>query len=114
MLVTGTRPGTPDEPLQREAGRIGGVSRSSIRKGVSPSGTAPQPKGPASLPTKVQLTTTVRDFSGSPYPKGSVLEARMAPDGALEVVGAQHLSLRPHEWSLVLTDDDFERLLADE
>lgn len=43
-----------------------------------------------------------------------MLEARMAPDGALEVVGAQHLSLRPHEWSLVLTDDDFERLLADE
>ena len=43
-----------------------------------------------------------------------MLEARMAPDGALEVVSAQHLSLRPHEWSLVLTDDDFERLLADE
>jgi hypothetical protein len=38
----------------------------------------------------------------------------MAPDAALEVVGAQHLSPRPHEWSLVLTDDDFERLLADE
>jgi hypothetical protein len=37
----------------------------------------------------------------------------MAPDAALEVVGAQHLP-RPHEWSLVLTDDDFERLLADE
>jgi hypothetical protein len=35
---------------------------------------------------KVQLTVTLRDFSGSPYPKGSVLEARMAPDGTLEVV----------------------------
>jgi hypothetical protein len=58
---------------------------------------------------KVQLTVTLRDFSGSPYPKGSVLEARMAPEGALEVVGAQHLPLRPHGWSLVLTDDDFER-----
>ena len=63
---------------------------------------------------KVQLTTTVRDFSGSPYPKGSVLEARIAPDGALEVLGAQHLPLRPHEWSLVLTDEDLERLLLDE
>ena len=38
----------------------------------------------------------------------------MAPDGALGAVGAQYLSLRPHEWSLVLTDDDFERLLAEE
>lgn len=63
---------------------------------------------------KVQLTMTVRDFSGSPYPKGSVLEARIAPDGALEVVGAQHLPLRPHEWSLVLTDEDLDRLLLDE
>jgi hypothetical protein len=63
---------------------------------------------------KVQLTMTVRDFSGSSYPKGSVLEARIAPDEALEVVGAQHLPLRPHEWSLVLTDEDLERLLLDE
>ena len=62
---------------------------------------------------KVKLTMTVRDFSGSPYPKDSVLEARMAPNGALEVVGAQHLPLRPHEWSLVLTDEDLERLLLD-
>lgn len=62
---------------------------------------------------KVKLTTTVRDFSGSPYPKGSVLEARMASNGALEVVGAQHMPLRPHEWSLVLTDEDLERLLLD-
>ena len=63
---------------------------------------------------KVQLTMTVRDFSGSPCPKGSVLEARIAPDGALEVVGAQHLPLRPHEWSLVLTDEDLKRLLLNE
>ena len=56
---------------------------------------------------------TVRDFSGSPYPKGSVLEARMVPDGVLEVVGAQHLPLRPYEWSLVLGDEDLERLLTD-
>jgi hypothetical protein len=62
---------------------------------------------------KVKLTMTVRDFSGSPYPKGSVLEVRMAPDGKLEVVGAQHLPLRPHEWSLVLTDEDLERLLLE-
>ena len=62
---------------------------------------------------KVKLTMTVRDFSGSPYPKDSVLEARMAPNGALEVVGAQHLPLRPHEWSLVLTDEDLKRLLLD-
>lgn len=63
---------------------------------------------------KVQLTMTVRDFSGSPYPKVSVLEAHIAPNGALEVVGAQHLPLRPHEWSPVLTDEDLERLLLDE
>jgi hypothetical protein len=54
---------------------------------------------------KVKPTTNVHDFSGSLYPRGSVLEARMASDGALEVVGAQHLPLRPHEWSLVLTDE---------
>ena len=63
---------------------------------------------------KVKLPTTVRDFSGSPYPKGSVLEARMIPNGALEVVGAQHLPLSLNEWTLVLTDDDLERLLAGE
>lgn len=62
---------------------------------------------------KVQLTTTVRDFSGSPYPKGSALEADITPNGALKVVGAQHLLLSPHEWSLVLTDDDLQRLLLD-
>ena len=62
---------------------------------------------------KVQLTTTVRDFSGSPCPKGSVLEACITPAGGLEVVGAQHLPLRPHEWSLVLTDEDLERLLLE-
>ena len=54
---------------------------------------------------------TVRDFSGSPFPKGSVLEVRMAPNGALEVVGAQHLPLRSHEWTLMLTDEDLEQLL---
>ncbi len=62
---------------------------------------------------KIKLTTTVRDFSGSLFPKGSVLEARIAPNGALEVVGTQHMPLRPHEWSLVLTDKDLERLLLD-
>jgi hypothetical protein len=61
---------------------------------------------------KIRLTKTVRDFSGSPYPKGSVLEARVAPDGMLEVVGAQHLPLFPYEWELVLTDEDLERLLS--
>lgn len=60
---------------------------------------------------KIKLTTNVRDFSGSPYPKGSVLEARMVPDGMLEVVGAQNLPLHPHEWTLVLTDEDLKRLL---
>ncbi len=63
---------------------------------------------------KIKLTMTICDFSGSTYPRGSVLEARMASDGGLEVVGAQHLPLRPHEWSLVLTDEDLERLLLDE
>ncbi len=63
---------------------------------------------------KVKLTTTVRDFSGSPFPKGSVLEAHIAPSEALEVVGAQHMPLRSHQWSLVLTDEDLERLLLNE
>ena len=62
---------------------------------------------------KVKLTKTVRDFGGSPFPKGSVLEARVARDGLLEVVGAQHLPLYPHEWELVLTDEDLERVLND-
>jgi hypothetical protein len=60
---------------------------------------------------KIKLTRTVRDFSGSPYPKGSVLEARISSDGVLEVAGAQHLPLRSHEWELVLTDEDLARLL---
>jgi len=60
---------------------------------------------------RIKLTKTVRDFSGSPYPKGSVLEARVARDGMIEVVGAQNLPLYPHEWELVLTDEDLQRLL---
>ena len=60
---------------------------------------------------KIKLTKTVRDFGGSPYPKGSVLKARVARDGMLEVVGAQHLPLYAHEWELVLTDEDLQRLL---
>jgi len=66
------------------------------------------------LSMKIKLTTPVRDFSGSPFPKGSVLEARIACYGTLEVVGAQNLPLYPHEWTLVLTDKDLERLLPDE
>ncbi len=60
---------------------------------------------------KVKLTKTVRDFGGSPFPKGTTLETRIARDGLLEVVGAQHLPLYPHEWELVLTDEDLERVL---
>jgi hypothetical protein len=60
---------------------------------------------------KIKLTKTVRDFSGSPYPKGTELRARVVLDGRLEVAGAQHLLLYPHEWELVLTDEDFRRLL---
>ena len=29
----------------------------------------------------------------------------------LEVVGAQHLPFYPHEWELVLTDEELERFL---
>ena len=61
---------------------------------------------------KIRLTRTVRDFSGSPYPKGSVLEVWIARDGMLEVAGAQHLLLHPHEWELELTDEDLDRLLG--
>jgi hypothetical protein len=60
---------------------------------------------------RIKLTKTVRDFGGSPFPKGTVLEARIARDGLLEVVGAQHLPLYPHEWELVLTDQELSRLL---
>ena len=60
---------------------------------------------------KIRLTKTVRDFSGSPYPKGTVLRARVARDGKLEVAGAQNLPLYPHEWELVLTDEDVGWLL---
>ena len=61
---------------------------------------------------KIKLTTNVRDFSGSPFPRGSVFEAHIARDGMLEVVGAQNLPLHPHEWTLVLTDEDLDRLLS--
>lgn len=60
---------------------------------------------------RIKLTKTVRDFSGSPFPKGSVLKAQISPEGKLEVNGAQHLTLHPHEWEPVLTDEDFRRLL---
>jgi hypothetical protein len=60
---------------------------------------------------RIKLTKTVRDFSGSPFPKGSVLKAQMAPNGKLEVDGAQQLTLYPHEWEPVLTDEDLRRLL---
>ena len=32
---------------------------------------------------KVKLTKTVHDFSGSPYPKGSVLKAKSEPAGMI-------------------------------
>ncbi len=60
---------------------------------------------------KIKLTQSVRDFSGSPFPKGSIFEATIARDGLLEVVGAQNLPLYPHEWELVVTDKDLEHLL---
>lgn len=41
-----------------------------------------------------------------------MLEARIARDGMLEVVGAQHPPLYPHEWTLVLSDEDVELLLS--
>jgi hypothetical protein len=60
---------------------------------------------------KIRLTKTVRDFDGSPFAKGSVLKARIARDGMLEVVGAQHLPLYPREWELVLTDEELKRFV---
>ena len=60
---------------------------------------------------KVKLTKTVRDFSGSPYPKGSILEAKIESDGMIKVVGAQHLPLKSNEWETTLTDEDLQRLL---
>jgi len=61
---------------------------------------------------EIKLTRTVRDFGGSPFPKGSVFKARVARDGLLEVLGAQHLPLYPHEWELVLTDEELERFFG--
>ena len=60
---------------------------------------------------KIRPTKTVRDFAGSPFAKGSVLKARIARDGMLEVVGAQHLPLYPREWELVLTDEELKRFV---
>jgi hypothetical protein len=60
---------------------------------------------------RIKLTKTVRDFSGSPFPKGSVLKAQISPEGKLKVDGAQHLMLHPHEWEPVLTEEDLRRLL---
>jgi hypothetical protein len=40
-----------------------------------------------------------------------VLKAQISTEGKLEVDGAQHLTLHPHEWEPVLTDEDFRRLL---
>ena len=59
----------------------------------------------------IRLTKMVRDFGGSPFAKGSVLKARIARDGVLEVLGVQHLPLYPHEWELVLTDEELERFV---
>ena len=60
---------------------------------------------------RIKLTKTVRDFSGSPFPKGSVLKAQISVEGKLKVDGAQQLTLQPHEWEPVLTDEDLRRLL---
>ncbi len=60
---------------------------------------------------RIKLTKTVRDFSGSPFPKGSVLKAQISAEGKLQVDGAQQLTLQPHEWEPVLTDEDLRRLL---
>ncbi len=60
---------------------------------------------------RIKLTKTVRDFSGSPFPKGSVLKAQISTEGKLKVEGAQQLTLQPHEWEPVLTDEDLRRLL---
>lgn len=64
-------------------------------------------------PMTIKLTKTLRDFSGSPCPKGTVLEARIGPEGIrIEVVGAQYLPLNPAEWETMMTNEDFERLLG--
>jgi hypothetical protein len=86
--------------VERLPGRLGQPSKEVQKAGRAQEGSL-----------KIKLTKTVRDFSGSPYPKGSVLETWIAPDGKLEVAGAQHLPLYPHEWELVLTDKDLEWLL---
>lgn len=39
--------------------------------------------------------------------------ARIAREGTLEVAVARHLPLHPHEWELVLIDEDLEWLLGE-
>jgi hypothetical protein len=46
---------------------------------------------------KVKLTKTVRDFSGSPYPKGSVLKEDRTRRYD-NVLGTQRLPLEIDEW----------------
>jgi hypothetical protein len=42
-----------------------------------------------------------------------MLLARIAREGTLEVAVARHLPLHPHEWELVVTDEDLEWLLGE-
>jgi hypothetical protein len=42
-----------------------------------------------------------------------MLLARIAHEGTLEVAVARHLPLHPHEWELVVTDEDLGWLLGE-
>jgi hypothetical protein len=42
-----------------------------------------------------------------------MLLARIAREGTLEVAVARHLPLHPHEWELVVTDEDLGWLFGE-
>ena len=62
---------------------------------------------------RVRLTKDFYGFSGLPFPKGTVLEARIGTHGKLEVevVGSRYLSLRPDQWEPAWSDEDLQRCL---
>lgn len=61
---------------------------------------------------KVRLVSLHRDFSGTPYPEGTVVET-FEHDGGLFVLGAQHLKLNSQAltWTPILEDRDIEKIL---
>jgi len=60
---------------------------------------------------KIRLTKDLYGYSGFPFPRDTVLGARIGPHGEVEVevVGSRYLTLRPDQWELVLGDEELQR-----